>query len=626
MADIRLNVTGDSSGGVAAVDGMADAVGKSNVKWQEMANVAKLAAKAVVDFVTTSIAKYAEAERVQKQLTRVAGEYTDALTDQAEALAALYSVDDDIIKQSEILMTQWGGVGAATRATEQAILDYAAATGQDAVAATQDLIRNVESGGVGLAKMGVHFEATGDKGRDLANAVDALSKKFGGAAGANAGSLSGQVSGLSIAFEDLQEDIGGAISSMAAQLGVVSSLTEAVRGLRTMAFGDKSQDSREERLHIEEQLTARLEHRKVVVRELQEATDSGDKKAADAAARRYTENERGIQMLKQWRDEANAANASDISVNTVTGKTNKAMKEDAKDAKGVVTEGYKAFQEETSEHVDQMALYSAELQKQAEDESKAILEAEAARLDEARQMRAESRKTEEEMAAESYRKMRKMEDAAFADAEDKRRSQAKRQADQSRRVGDAVGAAFVNALSDRLDQLAEGGEFDVAQFVGDILAATFAIAATAIGSAYGMPELGGAIGNFGAMGIRAGAKEVSRANRTSARAANTSTFHDGGWVGAPRHHSGSWIGSDEERAILQTGERVLSRREVGSMGGPGAVDKMAKGGGSRIVVNVSALDAKSAAESFETEVGKGLRRAVRSGRGDVPSLFGMGPR
>ncbi len=60
-------------------------------------------------------------------------------------------------------------------------------------------------------------------------------------------------------------------------------------------------------------------------------------------------------------------------------------------------------------------------------------------------------------------------------------------------------------------------------------------------------------------------------------------FHSGGTVGrdgdarvvpfpllarAPRYHSGGWpgLGNDEVPAILQTGERVLSRREAGSHG------------------------------------------------------------
>ena len=189
MSDLTLNINGNASGASAAfreaggaVQGLGDDVGKSVVKWQELAAITKKAVEMVVKFGIDAVKAYAESERVQKQLTRAAGEYADALGEQAEALSKKYAVDDDIIKQSQVLLTQWGGVGAATEDVTKAVLNYAAATGQDAVAATSDLIRNVEGGGVGLAKMGVHFTATGQKGKDLAAAVSALNKKFGGAA------------------------------------------------------------------------------------------------------------------------------------------------------------------------------------------------------------------------------------------------------------------------------------------------------------------------------------------------------------------------------------------------------------------------------------------------------------
>jgi hypothetical protein len=61
-------------------------------------------------------------------------------------------------------------------------------------------------------------------------------------------------------------------------------------------------------------------------------------------------------------------------------------------------------------------------------------------------------------------------------------------------------------------------------------------------------------------------------------------FHNGGWAGAMRAHRGMLVGggrglgADEVPIVAQTGERVLSRREVGAMGGPAAVDHAARGG------------------------------------------------
>ena len=116
------------------------------------------------------------------------------------------------------------------------------------------------------------------------------------------------------------------------------------------------------------------------------------------------------------------------------------------------------------------------------------------------------------------------------------------------------------------------------------------------------------------MGVRAGAGAISAESRSK-----------GG--GVKKYHDGGWIGEDERLSITQTGERVLSRDEVSRMGGPTAVDRQAMGGvGSRVVVNVTALDALSAARAFVGEVGEGLKQAVRSGHGAVPALLGVSPR
>ena len=94
-------------------------------------------------------------------------------------------------------------------------------------------------------------------------------------------------------------------------------------------------------------------------------------------------------------------------------------------------------------------------------------------------------------------------------------------------------------------------------------------------------------------------------------------FHAGGLVGgaapgrmvpamafanAPRMHNGGWAGlrSDEVPAILQRGERVLSRRE-------------AAGYGQGVTVNINARDAESFRQS-RAQIGADIARAVSMGR------------
>jgi len=232
---------------------------------------------------------------------------------------------------------------------------------------------------------------------------------------------------------------------------------------------------------------------------------------------------------------------------------------------------------------------------------------------------------EQKKTAEHAEKLAQEEMKARDKASKESADRAKKQEQDWKNAGDQIGAAFVNALGDQLSKLAAGEEFDAALFVGDILASVISVAATVIGTAYGQPALGAAVGNLAAMGVRAGAGAISANNKKK----KMGTYHEGGWVGdeveLPRHHSGAWIAPDEQQAILQHGERVLSRSEVARMGGPKGVDSAAKGG-MGISVSVMAIDAKNAAEGFVGNLGLGLKRALRTGQGDVPRLLGVSPR
>ena len=76
------------------------------------------------------------------------------------------------------------------------------------------------------------------------------------------------------------------------------------------------------------------------------------------------------------------------------------------------------------------------------------------------------------------------------------------------------------------------------------------------------------------------------------------------FAAAPRMHSGAAVGlrHDEVPAILQRGERVLSRREAQSYGTSGGVN-----------VTIMARDAESFRQS-RTQVAADIARAVSLGR------------
>jgi hypothetical protein len=79
------------------------------------------------------------------------------------------------------------------------------------------------------------------------------------------------------------------------------------------------------------------------------------------------------------------------------------------------------------------------------------------------------------------------------------------------------------------------------------------------------------------------------------------------FAGAPRMHGGGWAGlrPDEVPAILQRGERVLSRREAAGYGG--------RGGAPSVNVTILTRDAESFRQS-RTQVASDIARAVSMGR------------
>ena len=83
------------------------------------------------------------------------------------------------------------------------------------------------------------------------------------------------------------------------------------------------------------------------------------------------------------------------------------------------------------------------------------------------------------------------------------------------------------------------------------------------------------------------------------------------FAGAPRMHSGGWAGlrPDEVPAILQRGERVLSRRELAAQDGA----QTGNGGGPNVAITINARDAQSFRQS-RAQVAAYIARAMSFGR------------
>lgn len=169
--------------------------------------------------------------------------------------------------------------------------------------------------------------------------------------------------------------------------------------------------------------------------------------------------------------------------------------------------------------------------------------------------------------------------------------------------GSALGDAFVGAFrsaEDAVAQFVSGAKLEIGDLVGAILADFARLAtrqwitgplATLLGGALG--GLGGATGAVLHAGGMVGAGGPQRA-LTGAL-----------WATAPRLHAGGWPGlrPDEVPAILQRGERVLSRREVAAGFGAAAP----------VQVTIMARDVEGFRQS-RAQIAADIARAVSLGR------------
>ncbi|WP_293544281.1 phage tail tape measure C-terminal domain-containing protein [Phenylobacterium sp.] len=173
----------------------------------------------------------------------------------------------------------------------------------------------------------------------------------------------------------------------------------------------------------------------------------------------------------------------------------------------------------------------------------------------------------------------------------------------ARDIGRDIGASLVGAFrsaEDAIGNFVKTGKLDFSSLVTSMIADLAKLAARRfiLGPLAGV--LSGALGS-GAVG-QALAGVFHEGGMVGARSA-TRAVPAAAFLGAPRMHSGGWAGlaADEVPAILQRGERVLSRDEARGYG-QGAVN-----------VTIQARDAQSFRQS-RSQVAADIARAVQAGR------------
>ncbi|MCC5967777.1 MAG: phage tail tape measure protein [Natronohydrobacter sp.] len=182
-------------------------------------------------------------------------------------------------------------------------------------------------------------------------------------------------------------------------------------------------------------------------------------------------------------------------------------------------------------------------------------------------------------------------------------------ADKARDIGADIGQALVGAFGAAENAVADfvrKGKLDFRDLVTSMIADLARLAARRfiLGPLAGLLSgvLGGAGGLFANIFHAGGVVGGPAPGRMVPAIA---------FAGAPRLHSGGWAGlkPDEVPAILQRGERVLSRREAAGDGARGA----GPDGGTTVNVTIMARDAESFRQS-RTQVAADIARAVNLGR------------
>jgi hypothetical protein len=182
-------------------------------------------------------------------------------------------------------------------------------------------------------------------------------------------------------------------------------------------------------------------------------------------------------------------------------------------------------------------------------------------------------------------------------------------ASKAKDIGADVGQALVRAFQsaeDAVGQFVKTGKLNFGDLVSSILAdlVKLAVRKSVLGPIADI--LSGALGGMGGIFAPVLHQGGIVGSATSGRMVSPLAF-----AGAPSMHSGGWAGlrPDEVPAILQKGERVLSRRELANQGGLNGSGASAP----NIAITINARDAESFRQS-RVQVASDIARAVAFGR------------
>lgn len=629
MADIELRVHGDGSEGKSALEGVGEAAGHAHEKTHDLAEgmkeveesfqkafaagtlfvqgIEKLT-EGVKEFAAESVKLYEAQEQADRNLQLVAGEMTGKLKEQAEAFEQLYGVEAKQTERLQTLALAHGADKAQVEALTEVTTKWAAITGTDAAGAAEGLTRAVETGRHSSRELGITWEKTGDTAVDLQNAIAALNDKLAGADPLADATLEGRSNKTRIAIDNLKISFGSFLSKIDDNLGVLDKVTGAIKAIGDQGAGTNT-----------------------IIAALLNPVMAPTILMGGAAGGAFSSDDSGISVAEAPDRDANRR-APTMKMDAIDTKKEIA-RQDAEQKAWAAQEAAnaKSIQQDMAFNNKQWEINLAAVTKELELEQKKNDEmlkedgdmgirsaSQQNVLDAQNEERAQAADDKhlallvtslKEEAKEEFANIaliEKAQEAADAKRERVLEAHNKKVEKIMTKAGSEIGAALINAMNDALEQAMSGQDVKWQAIAGSLVQTIFTIVGTAVGAVYGMPQLGGAAGGLLGGVASYGINQIK---------------HEGGPI--ERFHSGGWPGltSGEVPIIAQVGEHMLSRRDVANMGGPSGVEQAKRGGGGGGSITIVAQDSADVQRYFEGRGGRGLRRAIKSGRGNAAALF-----
>ncbi len=154
---------------------------------------------------------------------------SNAFQDFASKMQVITAVGDEVILENAAVIQSLGGLTekGLERATRAAI-DMSSALGVD-LASSAVLVGKAATGEVGsFSRYGLAIKKASDNTETFNNALDAIERKFGGAAQRNAQTFSGVIKSISNSFGDLQEEMGFSITKSDKVIAGLNGLNRAL--------------------------------------------------------------------------------------------------------------------------------------------------------------------------------------------------------------------------------------------------------------------------------------------------------------------------------------------------------------------------------------------------------------